>query len=138
LLRLKSAAEDARTAGQPGIDPQLLFEHSAIASDVGRALARSKWCLATYTVWRARVTSPRVEARYRSSYGEGPLLIARPEQIDALVDKLLTGTADTNVAVLYSLERNELPSGFPDHELRVGVDRDRQVGVVAFMDETGN
>ncbi|WP_432836897.1 Imm1 family immunity protein [Dactylosporangium sp. CA-092794] len=66
------------------------------------------------------------------------MLITAPEDVDVLVDGLLAGSAYSNVAVLYSLERTELPSGFPDHELRVGVDRDREVGVVAFMDETGN
>ncbi|WP_415952084.1 Imm1 family immunity protein [Streptomyces sp. KLOTTS4A1] len=31
-----------------------------------------------------------------------------------------------------------MESGFPDHELLVGVDSVRQVGVLGFMDERGN
>jgi len=81
----------------------------------------------------------RAEARYRREHGEEPVVLATTEDVDALIDALLTGPAYHNMAQLHSLERPLLPSGYPDHELLVGVDRDLPVGVLAFMDaESGN
>jgi hypothetical protein len=47
---------------------------------------------------------------------------------------LLVSPADQNLAQLFSLQRALLlPSGLPDHELMVGVDGSRRVGVLALM-----
>jgi hypothetical protein len=61
------------------------------------------------------------------------------EDVDGLIDALLAGPPYHNMAQLHSLERPLLPSGYPDHELLVGADRELPVGVLAFMDaESGN
>ena len=81
----------------------------------------------------------RVEARYRREHGKAPLMLITDEDVEALIDALLTGPSYHNLAQLHSLERPLLPSGYPDHELLVGVNRDLPVGVLAFMDsKSGN
>jgi hypothetical protein len=81
----------------------------------------------------------RVEARYRREHGKVPLVLTTGVDVDALIEALLTGPANHNLAQLHSLDRPRLPSGYPDHELLVGVDRELRVGVLAFMDaESGN
>ena len=81
----------------------------------------------------------RVEARYRREHGKTPVILTTSEDVEALIDALLTGPSYHNLAQLHSLERPLLPSGYPDHELLVGADRDLPVGVLAFMDaESGN
>lgn len=81
----------------------------------------------------------RVEARYRREHGEAPVILTTSEDVEALIDALLTGPSYHNLAQLHSLDRPLLPSGYPDHELLVGVNRDLPVGVLAFMDaESGN
>ncbi|MBS2545292.1 hypothetical protein KGQ19_00270 [Catenulispora sp. NL8] len=81
----------------------------------------------------------RVEARYRRDHGKEPVILTTSEDVDTLIESLLTGPAYHNMAQLHSLERSLLPSGYPDHELLIGVNRDRPVGVLAFMDaDSGN
>lgn len=83
----------------------------------------------------------RAEAQYRYEHGEQPRLLYSVEDIDSLIDDLLepaTGIIRENLASIYSLERECLPFGTPDHELMVGVDRELEVGLVAFSDENGN
>jgi hypothetical protein len=80
----------------------------------------------------------RAEARYRRGHREQPELLQSVEDIDALIDSLLTGPANENLAQIFSLERELMPSGAPDHELLVGVDRNLRVGLLAFMDAEGN
>jgi hypothetical protein len=77
----------------------------------------------------------RVEAHYRTEHAKEPALLYTVEDVDALIDSLLTGPVNENLAQLFSAERPLLPSGVPDHELLAGVDRSRQVGVLAFMDD---
>jgi hypothetical protein len=84
------------------------------------------------------VKQHRVEAYYRREHAEKKQLIETPEDVDALIDDLLESPPSQNLAVLHSLDRPILPSGFPDHELMVGANKDLQVGVLEFMDETGN
>ncbi|MGW0804744.1 Imm1 family immunity protein [Nonomuraea sp. NPDC002799] len=78
------------------------------------------------------------EARYQLEHGNAPALLTTPEEADALIDKLLTGPPLQNLAQIHSLERQRMPSGYPDHELLVGADGDRQVGILAFLDADGN
>jgi hypothetical protein len=80
----------------------------------------------------------RIEARYRRDNAKNPAVLGTPEDVDALIDALLESPEDGNLAQLHSLERSLLPSGYPDHELLVGVNGDLQVGVLAFMDYEGN
>ncbi|MCN9244919.1 Imm1 family immunity protein [Streptomyces sp. RY43-2] len=79
----------------------------------------------------------RAEAYYRKEHADGRVIVT-PDDADALVDALLAGRDSENMAELHSLERPTLPSGFPDHEFLVGVDKELQVGVLSFMDESGN
>ncbi|MFJ2899228.1 Imm1 family immunity protein [Streptomyces sp. NPDC087218] len=76
-----------------------------------------------------------VEAYYRGQHADEPSVVRTPEDVDALIDALAAGSEFENLAVLHSLERELLPSGFPDHEFMVGVDGKRQVGVLSFVDE---
>jgi hypothetical protein len=80
----------------------------------------------------------RVEAYYRKEHAENRPVLGSVEDVDALIESLLAAPAYHNMAELHSLDRELLSSGFPDHELLVGVDRDRQVGVLEFMDAEGN
>jgi hypothetical protein len=66
-------------------------------------------------------------------------VLSNSQDVDVLIEELRTGPAYHNLAQLHSLERPLLPSGYPDHELLVGVNRSLPVGVLAFMDaESGN
>lgn len=83
----------------------------------------------------------RAEARYRLEHGDKPELLRTAEDVDALIDALLkesAGPVRENLAQIHSWEREPMPSGYPDHELLVGADRDLQVGLLAFMDADGN
>ncbi|MFG3686003.1 Imm1 family immunity protein [Micromonospora sp. NPDC047740] len=80
----------------------------------------------------------RVEAYYRPQHGDKRELLVAPEDVDELIDSLLAGPIHQNLAELHSLERSTLPSGAPDHELLVGADQSLQVGVLEFMDASGN
>ncbi|MFJ1550693.1 Imm1 family immunity protein [Streptomyces sp. NPDC088246] len=81
------------------------------------------------------MTHNRVQAYYHVQHADEPSVIRTPEDVDALIDALATGDEFENSAILHSSERELLPSGFPDHEFRVGADGKRQVGVLSFMDE---
>jgi hypothetical protein len=82
--------------------------------------------------------TPRVEVFHRRAQGSEPVRLATPEQIDALIDELLTGSEYENMAALYSLERRKLPSGAADHQLLIGVDRELRIGLVSYFDADGN
>ncbi|MGW4493559.1 Imm1 family immunity protein [Streptomyces sp. NPDC004376] len=77
----------------------------------------------------------RVQAYYRTEHGDDPMLLQDGSDVDSFVDALLASEVPCSMAALYSLERPPLPTGFPDHELLVGVNRDLQVGVLGFMDD---
>ena len=79
----------------------------------------------------------RAEAYYRKEHADGRVVLTS-DDADLLVDALLAGSDSENMAELHSLDRPPLASGFPDHEFLVGVDVELQVGVLSFMDETGN
>ncbi|GAB1644278.1 Imm1 family immunity protein [Krasilnikovia sp. MM14-A1259] len=81
------------------------------------------------------MTNLGAEARYRLDHVEVPLRLSGPGDVDALIDSLLEGPDDQNLAQLHSLDRTLLPSGDFDHELLVGADRALGVGALAFMDE---
>ena len=77
----------------------------------------------------------RVKAFYLQQHADSPVLLSTERDVDSLIDVLLEGSEWENAAELHSLDRNLLPSGFPDHEFLVGVNRERYVGVVSYMDE---
>lgn len=81
------------------------------------------------------MTQHRAEAYYRREHADDRPKLHSEEDVDALIEDLLTGPAYHNMAELHSLDRPLLPSGFPDHELLVGVDAQLQVGVLEFMDD---
>jgi hypothetical protein len=80
----------------------------------------------------------RVEAYYRKEHAEKQVILDTPVGVDAMIGTLLAGPTSQNMAELHCMERPLLPSGFPDHELLVGVDGNLQVGVLEFMDAEGN
>ncbi|WP_030273969.1 Imm1 family immunity protein [Streptomyces sp. NRRL B-24484] len=80
-----------------------------------------------------------LEARYRSTDMEDPVLLSTAEDVDRLVDALLTGPLWHDAAHLLSTARTRRwvgPPGHelyvPDHELYVGVDRDDLTGALAL------
>jgi hypothetical protein len=79
-----------------------------------------------------------VQAQYRPQHGDDPEILATPEDVDVLVDRLLGEDFDHTIAALYLVERPLLPAGVPDHEMYLAVDPQLKVGALMFMDETGN
>ncbi|MEU8238869.1 Imm1 family immunity protein [Actinoplanes missouriensis] len=77
----------------------------------------------------------RVAAQYLLEHVDNPLILTTAPEVDELIDALQRSSAGCNLAQLHSLDRSVLPSGSPDHELLVGVDGGRGVGVLAFMDD---
>jgi hypothetical protein len=84
------------------------------------------------------MTGFRVEARYQREHGENPAVLTTLEDVNALIDWLLAAPADHRMAQLHSMQRQRLPSGWPDHELLVGVDPALNVGALEFYDHRGN
>ncbi|MET8138436.1 hypothetical protein ABZV24_42330 [Streptomyces sp. NPDC005251] len=79
----------------------------------------------------------KAEVFYRREHADKHPVLG-VDDIDGLIDTLLASSELGNTAILYSLDRPLLEYGNPDHELRVGVDKDLQVGILAFIDEMGN
>ncbi|MFJ3221651.1 Imm1 family immunity protein [Kitasatospora sp. NPDC086801] len=80
-----------------------------------------------------------VEVRYKSGHGENPPIITTIDGLDAVVDDLLSGVDSyCTMAEVYSLDRELMPSGFPDHHFIVCADRDLGMGLVSYADEHGN
>ena len=84
------------------------------------------------------MTLGRAEVYYEGAHADKPLVIETGEDVDALIDVLLANPPHRNLAEVHSLERGPLPSGWPDHELLVGVDTKRGMGVLEFGDASGN
>ncbi|MCG6498838.1 Imm1 family immunity protein [Kitasatospora sp. A2-31] len=80
-----------------------------------------------------------IEARYKEGHGKSPAIITTVEGVDELIDDLLAGE-DTfsTLAEAYSLDRGPSPSGYPGHQLLVGVKKSLNLGIVSYMDEDGN
>ncbi|GIF17247.1 Imm1 family immunity protein [Actinoplanes teichomyceticus] len=79
-----------------------------------------------------------IEARYRKEHADNPAMLSSVEDVDRFVDALRDGSAGENLAQLHSLSRPLLSSGCPDHELLVGVNGASNVGMLAWMDASGN
>ncbi|MEV0912663.1 Imm1 family immunity protein [Streptomyces hokutonensis] len=76
-----------------------------------------------------------IKAVFRDEHIESPALLDSPESIDALIDALMAGPPTHNTAQLFSLDRPLLPSGYPDHLLVVGVDKDAEIGMLSLLDD---
>ncbi|MBS2545480.1 hypothetical protein KGQ19_01220 [Catenulispora sp. NL8] len=67
------------------------------------------------------------------------VLIEDADGVDRLIDALLANPASHAMAQVFSTARERLSSGMFDHELMVGVNAERSVGILAFMDgDAGN
>lgn len=80
------------------------------------------------------MTSHGIKAIYQEGHSNDPEIILSEDGVDALIDTLLAADKEHEVALLYSLQRPSLPSGYPDHEFCIGVDSELMVGVATFMD----
>ncbi|MEU4095585.1 Imm1 family immunity protein [Streptomyces sp. NPDC026673] len=76
-----------------------------------------------------------LEVQFRPEHIKTPALLASANDVDSFIDALLNGRHDRSCAVVYSLDRPTLPSGYWDHELAVGVDRVAQVGALTLADD---
>jgi hypothetical protein len=85
---------------------------------------------------------PIAEAVHKRGQGRAPMKLESVDDGDQLIELLRGDTKPNgvrhNLAQVYSLKRENLPSGQPDHELLVGVDAERDVGILSFMDASGN
>lgn len=79
----------------------------------------------------------RIKVRYRREHLREQAALSTAEDVDAMIDWLFLSPVDENMAQVHSTERQLLPSGVPDHELMVGVNGSRLVGVLAFMGDGG-
>ncbi|MFE4516723.1 Imm1 family immunity protein [Kitasatospora sp. NPDC056783] len=78
------------------------------------------------------------EIRYRATRAGRPEYLNSLEEGDALIEALLAGPANGNLAQIIHLGREEFKPGIPDHEFQVGVDKELQVGILLFIDSSGN
>ena len=79
-----------------------------------------------------------IQVMYRREHAKNRPVISTPEEVGVLIDALLAESDGENLAELHSLDRELLPSGWPDHELLVGVCAKLGVGVLEFMDSDGS
>ncbi|WP_289929339.1 Imm1 family immunity protein [Streptomyces sp. S.PB5] len=77
------------------------------------------------------------EAFYRDEHAKDRKILRTADDVDNMIDDLLSGPEFENTAKLCSLARPEL-AGFPDHEFTVGISRSRNLGIVSIRDENGN
>lgn len=83
--------------------------------------------------------SNSLEVVFSDEHIDDPILISDADGVDRLVDQLSSNPSSHSMAQVYSTARERLSSGMFDHELMVGVDGERNVGLLAFMDgEAGN
>lgn len=74
-----------------------------------------------------------IKVIYRRGHSNDPEIIRSEEGVDALIDLLLASTEEQKAALVYSLQRPSLPSGYPDHEFCIGVNSELMVGAATFM-----
>ncbi|WP_187283445.1 Imm1 family immunity protein [Streptomyces sp. t39] len=77
----------------------------------------------------------KVRAYYNRSHIDGLAVISTPEDVDTLIEALASGPEFENMATLYSLQREFLPTGVPDHEFLIGANRERLLGIVSYIDD---
>ncbi|WP_457541466.1 Imm1 family immunity protein [Streptomyces filamentosus] len=84
-----------------------------------------------------------VKIKARAHYKAGHLLqpqgIEKPEDVDRVIDFLLSAKEEYHSAAKFlSLNRDILPSGFPDHEFIVGINPTHGKGAIIFGYEEFN
>ncbi|MEV7783485.1 Imm1 family immunity protein [Kitasatospora sp. NPDC088351] len=90
----------------------------------------------------------RAELRYRPDRIRRPDHLNSLEEVDTLIDELLEGPANENLAQIIHLDRERIKpripgyefieTEIPDHDFQVGADKELQVGVLLFIDRSGN
>ncbi|MEW2134892.1 Imm1 family immunity protein [Streptomyces sp. NPDC005435] len=83
------------------------------------------------------MTIKGLEAQFQAEDTRTRALLGSADDVDSFIDALLNGRHERNCAVVYSLDRPTLPSGYRDHELAVGVDRVAQVGALTLAADDG-
>lgn len=78
------------------------------------------------------MTTYTLKAFYRRADGDAGIIIETAEQVDQLIDVMLTEPFENSVATLYVPERPRNSRGYPDHELRVGLYPEAKVGSLRF------
>jgi hypothetical protein len=73
------------------------------------------------------------KAYFKHGHGDDPVLIDSPEDLDGLIDTLLTEPFAHSIAALYVNERPLTNLGLPDHEVRIAVDEDGKVGGFRYI-----
>ncbi|MFK0108635.1 Imm1 family immunity protein [Streptomyces sp. NPDC091217] len=81
------------------------------------------------------MTTSGLRVQFESEHGRTHYAIGSTDEVDSFIDSLLNGKHEQNCAVVYSLDRPSLASGYPDHELAVGVDRVTQMGALTFAED---
>lgn len=80
-----------------------------------------------------------IEAMFLNEHADNRVIIEDADGVDQLIDALLANPTSHAMAQVHSTARERLASGVFDHELMVGVDAARSVGILAYMDgEVGN
>ncbi|WP_283137091.1 Imm1 family immunity protein [Rhizohabitans arisaemae] len=79
-----------------------------------------------------------IEAYYSSSHRNGPEILCTPEDVDALIAKLVKLPESHGVAALCIAERVDPETGFPDHQFYLAVDGEARLGAVKYADTNGN
>lgn len=74
----------------------------------------------------------RLEARYRPADMQNPVLLSTSDDVDSVIDALLTGPALHDAVHILSRARPRTPAGFPEREMYAGVSRELQVGALAL------
>ena len=74
-----------------------------------------------------------VEAYYDNT--RGAVILHTTDDIDRLIDQLLTEPFDNSVAALYSKDRPLNPAGVPDHQFMIAVNAEDQVGTIRYTGE---
>jgi hypothetical protein len=62
-----------------------------------------------------------------------PIAASTDEEVDSLVDDLLAAGFENSIAKLHVRERALSAAGFPDHQLRVAVNAEDNVGSLHYM-----
>ncbi|MFI0967276.1 Imm1 family immunity protein [Streptomyces sp. NPDC021080] len=83
------------------------------------------------------MTVKGLEVQFESEHGRTVEVLRSADDVDSFIDSLLNGPYDQNCAVVYSLDRPTLPSGYRDHELAVGTGKVARMGALAFTEDDG-
>ena len=79
--------------------------------------------------------NPTVEAYYRPEHGSAPVAVRTDNDVDALIDQLLTEPLSNSIAALYHRDRPLNPAGVPDHELYLAVYPPAAVGGLCYRSD---